>query len=71
MANPRANKAIAHRLEHLNAAEFTYPGTNLQPVYSFAGDAEIPALTPSQNPADQEAEASADDPGDAIDAIVG
>jgi hypothetical protein len=54
MSNPRSNKAIAHLLEHLNAAEFTYPGTNLQLVYSLAGEAEIPNSVPPQNPADQE-----------------
>ena len=54
MSNPRANRAIAHLLEHLNAAEFTYPGTNLQLVYSIAGGAETPNLAPQQNPADQE-----------------
>ena len=40
MSNPRSNRAIAHLLEHLNAAEFTYPGTNLQLVYSITGQAE-------------------------------
>ena len=54
MANPRSNRAIAHLLEQLNAAEFTYPGTNLQLVYSFAGEAEIPNSVSTQNPADQE-----------------
>ena len=54
MSNPRANRAIAHLLEHLNAAEFTYPGTNLRLVYSIAGQAETPELAPDQNPADQE-----------------
>ena len=54
MSNPRSNRAIAHLLEHLNAAEFTYPGTNLQLVYSIAGEAENPNLAPHQNPADQE-----------------
>ena len=54
MSNPRANRAIAHLLEHLNAAEFTYPGTSLQLVYSIAGQAETPDLAPDQNPADQE-----------------
>jgi hypothetical protein len=54
MSNPRSNRAIAHLLEHLNAAEFTYPGTSLQLVYSFAGKAETPDLAPDQNPADQE-----------------
>ena len=54
MSNPRSNRAIAHLLEHLNAAEFTYPGTNLRLVYSIAGQAETPDLAPDQNPADQE-----------------
>jgi Transposase protein len=54
MSNPRANRAIAHLLEHLNAAEFTYPGTSLQLVYSIAGEAEITNSAPQQNPVDQE-----------------
>jgi len=54
MSNPRSNRAIAHLLEHLNAAEFTYPGTHLQLVYSIAGHAGPPDLAPDQNPADQE-----------------
>ena len=54
MSNPRANRAIAHLLEHLTAAEFTYPGTNLQLVYSIAGQVEASDLAPDQNPADQE-----------------
>ena len=53
MSNPRANRAIAHLLEHLNAAEFTYPGTKLQLVYSIAGEAETPNSVPQQNPTDQ------------------
>ena len=48
MSNPRANRAIAHLLEHLNAAEFTYPGTKLQLVYSIAGEAETPNSVPQQ-----------------------
>ena len=54
MSNPWSNRAIAHLLEHLNAAEFPYPGTNLRLVYSIAGEAETPNLAPHQNPADQE-----------------
>jgi hypothetical protein len=54
MSNPRSNRAIAHLLEHLNAAEFTYPGTSLQLVYSIGGQAETPNLAPDQNLADQE-----------------
>ena len=54
MSNPRSNRAIAHLLDHLNAAEFTYPGTELRLVYSLAGQTEILNLVPAQNPADQE-----------------
>jgi hypothetical protein len=54
MSNPRANRAIAHLLEHLNAAEFTYPGTNLKLIYSITGQVEASELAPDQNPADQE-----------------
>jgi transposase len=54
MSNPRSNRAIAHLLDHLNAAEFTCPGTHLRLVYSIAGQAETPNLAPHQNPADQE-----------------
>jgi transposase len=54
MSNPRANRAIAHLLEHLNAAEFSYPGTSLKLVYSIAGQPETPKLAPDQNPVDQE-----------------
>ena len=54
MSNPRADRAIAHLLEHLNATEFTYPGTHLRLVYSIAGQAETPELAPDQNPANQE-----------------
>jgi hypothetical protein len=54
MSNPRSNRAIAHLLEHLNAAEFTYPGTSLKLVYSIAGEAGTLNTAPHQNPADQE-----------------
>jgi hypothetical protein len=54
MSNPRANRAIAHLIEYLSAAEFTYPGTNLRMVYSIAGHDEASELAPDQNPADQE-----------------
>jgi len=36
LANPRSNRAIQHLLTHLNAAEFTYPGTNLRLTYTLA-----------------------------------
>jgi hypothetical protein len=54
MSNPRSNRAIAHLLEHLNATEFTYPGTNLRVVYSIAGQAATADLAPDQIPTDQE-----------------
>jgi hypothetical protein len=54
MSNPRADRAIAHLLDHLNAAEFTYPGTNLRLVYSIAGQAATAVPAPDQIPADQE-----------------
>ncbi len=54
MSNPRSNRAVAHLLDHLNAAEFTYPGTDLKLIYSIAGEAEPTNSAPDQNPADQE-----------------
>jgi transposase len=54
MSTPRADRAVAHLLKHLNAAEFNYPGTNLRLVYAIAGAAETPNLVPNQNLADQE-----------------
>ena len=37
MANPRSNRAIQHLLDDLNAAAFTYPGTNLKLEYALLG----------------------------------
>ena len=54
MSNPRSNRAIAPLLDHLNAAEFTYPGTSLKLIYSIAGNIELSNAVPDQNPADQE-----------------
>jgi transposase len=54
MSNPRSNRAIAHLLDHLNAAEFTYPATNLRLVYSIAGQAATAELASDQNPVGQE-----------------
>jgi len=34
-SNARSNRAIAHLLNHLNAAEIPYPGTNLKLVYTL------------------------------------
>jgi hypothetical protein len=39
MANPRFNRAIAYLLEHLNDAEFSYPGTNLRLFYRMVSHA--------------------------------
>jgi len=36
LANPRSNRAIQHLLDHLNAAEFIYPGTNLRLTYTLS-----------------------------------
>lgn len=36
MANPRANRAIEHLIDHLNDSEFKYPATNLRLVYRMA-----------------------------------
>ena len=39
LANPRSNRAIQHLLDHLNAAEYTYPGTEFRLSYTL-GDRE-------------------------------
>jgi len=54
MSNPRSNRAIAHLLDHLNTAEFIYPGTNLRLVYSMAGQAATENSVPDKNLLDQE-----------------
>jgi hypothetical protein len=36
LANPRSNRAIQNLLDHLNAAEFTYPGTNFRLTYTLS-----------------------------------
>jgi len=35
LSNARSNRAITHLLTHLNAAELSYPGTNLKLVYTL------------------------------------
>ena len=35
LANPRSNRAVQHLLDHLNATESTYPGTNFRIRYSL------------------------------------
>ncbi len=36
MANPRSNRAVQYLLDHLNAAEYAYPGTNLRLLYRLS-----------------------------------
>jgi hypothetical protein len=45
-ANPRSNRAIQHLLDHLNAAEFNYPGTNLRLTYTLAASPPNAATVP-------------------------
>ena len=47
LANPRSNRAIEHLLDHLNAAEFTYPGTKFRLTYSLSAPQPNRALIPS------------------------
>jgi len=47
LANPRSNRAIQHLLDHLNAAEFSYPGTNLRLTYSLSAPPQNHDLVPS------------------------
>ncbi len=36
LANPRSNRTVQHLLDHLNAAEYPYPGTDLHLQYSLS-----------------------------------
>jgi hypothetical protein len=47
LANPRSNRAIQHLLDHLNAAEFTYPGTTLRLTYTLAAPRSNDSMVPS------------------------
>jgi transposase len=47
LANPRSNRAIQHLLEHLNAAEFTHPGTNLRLAYTLTATPPSDSIAPS------------------------
>ena len=47
LANPRSNLAIQHLLDHLNAAELTYPGTNLRLTYSLSASLKNDFVVPS------------------------
>ena len=47
LANPRSNRAVQHLLDHLNAAEFAYPGTNLQLTYSLSASQQNDSTVPS------------------------
>jgi transposase len=40
LANPRSNRAVQHLLDHLNAAEFVYPGTSLLLTYTLTAPPE-------------------------------
>ncbi len=39
LANPRSNRAIQHLLDHLNATESTFPGTNFRLSYNLGNPA--------------------------------
>lgn len=41
MANPRSDRAIAHLLDHLNAAAFNYPGTSLKMAFRMASPPKL------------------------------
>ena len=45
LANPRSNRAVQRLLDHLNATEYTYPGTNLRLLYSLAASAKIETVS--------------------------
>ena len=47
LANPRSNRATQHLLDHLNGAEFTYPGTTLRLTYSLAAPRVNDSTAPS------------------------
>jgi hypothetical protein len=47
LANPRSNRAIQHLLDNLNAAEFSYPGTNLRLIYTPADAPPNASMVPS------------------------
>jgi hypothetical protein len=53
-SNPRHDRAIAHLLEQLTAAEHTYPGTKLKLTYAVAGVAPNQNSGSSLFPGDQE-----------------
>ncbi len=54
LANPRSNRAIAHLLNHLNAAEFTYPGTRMRLAYSLVDQPKNPDMVPNPFPGGQD-----------------
>ena len=47
LASPRSNRAVQHLLDHLNAAEITYPGTNLRLAYSLCTPSPSDGSVPS------------------------
>ncbi len=46
LANPRSNRAVQHLLDHLNATEFTYPGTSLRLKYQLTPTPPSPHTAP-------------------------
>jgi hypothetical protein len=48
LANPRSNRAVQRLLEHLNAAEFVYPGTTLRLTYTLV--APLQKIAPASPP---------------------
>lgn len=46
LANPRSNRAAQHLLDHLNAAEYTYPGTNLRLIYTLSAHVKTDESVP-------------------------
>ncbi len=55
MSNPRANRAIAHLLEHLNAGRVHVSRhQSTDSVYSVVGQPTAKNLAPDQNPANQD-----------------
>ena len=47
MANPRLNQAVQYLLDHLNEANFIYPGTDFQLVFTMAASPQKQNLVPS------------------------
>jgi hypothetical protein len=46
LANPRSNRAAQYLLDHLNAAEHTYPATNLRLIYTLSTQVQTDKTVP-------------------------